>query len=1422
MLHKPYLLTFLFGFFAVFAFHSSTAQVYEPLFETCERYYDDGDYQKALEECNSIIKDLKKKSLGYKVATGEFYQAKYLEAIGDFITFEQVLGDAIKNKKTSGEKSAVYGAALLDAAQLYLVYSNTQKAEALYHSACEILAIKIADNGKFITAPEDLHIRSQAIYIAAKIHYNRGQIDKFEALVPELLAQRQRRLAGTENYFDEAQNQKIPINLSPTAQLRRKEEYAEILTLRADAQAIKGAYKQAQKYLDMADNWIKANLSVRTTSYIRNQHAQTLLMIDRGEEVSKVRTLLKENLYRAERKLTAVHKLYMQIHEAQIVDFLEQKNYFRSDFQLWELRQNARKYYGTNKLQFGVSQSLDAKQDFLQQAKSYDFIDTKLQGLYADTQKVPVNHTRRLALIEQMYEVAIAKDDYRRALTLGSELVKTHEQINGKNSLGYHYAQLNLANYYSTYTANFKKVDTLLQQSFYEGASKLIKPEHKLYVEFLNQLADFYIVTDRYDSAKNQIQRAVDITKKEYGESAVRYAVELNKLAKFQITQSNYNDAYKNIEAMLAIFEKNTNKTYNRQYAEALETAANYYVTLGLYSSAREALAKATLLNRRSNKSIANSEATDDLAFLYIKMGKYDEAEEILLEATKLRLERYGEKSRFLINPYNQLARLFLIEGEYNRASDYVEKALKLSNELFGENSMQNVESSTIVAEYNGAIGDYEKAKIEILQVIQKQQQLLGKEHIKTAASISQLGSFKFNNQESLDEIEKLFSEAEKLIAQNLGRENPIYAEALKNLALVYTENKKYADATNALLLAQNIWLKTYKTPKNLRSAEINKLLGDIETKQNRFSQATTQYNTALKVIAAKLSKQSEEYTKVLSALARMYYIAGDLNQSEKYIELALGEYKNYINKFFAAANDREKTKYWSKIRNDFEFYTNLIVRKSRTKPALLAKLYDNALLTKTLLIGSSIKVRSMILASPDSSLRKTYEKWENRKQDLTEAIALSPEQQKEENKEPKKLEKEIEDLEKTLLKNDIFKQQQEVVTTWLDIKKQLKVDEVAVEMLRYRYFDRIFTDSVVYVALAVNLESNYPKLIIIQDGNNLENKYFKFYKNSIKFAIRDLQSYNRYWKPIDEAIGFGKKIYFAAEGTYSQINPETLLVDESNYLLDKQQIVGISTTKDLIAKANVQTASKTKNNKILLIGNPAFYSDLTNADMNKVTNRRIPQLPGAQKEVQDVFKLLKEANVEVEMVLNFAASEDTLKKMINKPQILHFATHGYFASDAVASTDNALNNQKIVNTPLLNSGLLLYKAGELMASGNIYSYNKYGGVLTAYEAASLQLDGTELVILSACETARGDVKVGEGVYGLQRAIQVAGAKSLIMSLFKVSDDATQLLLSYFYINIYKKGMEKRAAFVEAKKQLRSNSRFKEPIYWGAFIMVGI
>ncbi|HNR73456.1 MAG TPA: CHAT domain-containing protein, partial [Cyclobacteriaceae bacterium] len=139
-------------------------------------------------------------------------------------------------------------------------------------------------------------------------------------------------------------------------------------------------------------------------------------------------------------------------------------------------------------------------------------------------------------------------------------------------------------------------------------------------------------------------------------------------------------------------------------------------------------------------------------------------------------------------------------------------------------------------------------------------------------------------------------------------------------------------------------------------------------------------------------------------------------------------------------------------------------------------------------------------------------------------------------------------------------------------------------------------------------------------------------------------------------------------------------------------------------------------------------------------------------------------------------------------------------------------------NNPLLRSGLIL--AGTQAQDNNAVDLQSNdNGILTAYEAMNLSLEGTDLIILSACETGLGDVRAGEGVYGLQRAFLVAGANALIMSLWKVDDAATQQLMTNFY-SIWTKTGNKQQAFKQA--QLRLMTKYKDPYYWGAFVMMGM
>ncbi len=290
--------------------------------------------------------------------------------------------------------------------------------------------------------------------------------------------------------------------------------------------------------------------------------------------------------------------------------------------------------------------------------------------------------------------------------------------------------------------------------------------------------------------------------------------------------------------------------------------------------------------------------------------------------------------------------------------------------------------------------------------------------------------------------------------------------------------------------------------------------------------------------------------------------------------------------------------------------------------------------------------------------------------------------------------------------------------------------------------------------------------------------------------------------------------------------NPET-----GAYLLEEQRIQLITSSRDLIKrKAQAGSAADLSQNfsdyKIYLLGYPAY--NLNGKDTLKVNGEdrslnalqrvvgqqtAIPVLEGTKVETNQINALLKQRKITTALLQDTVATEENIKALKN-PTILHVATHGFFINAMPASAVSTLQeaeDRSLLKNPFLRSGLLL-------AGCQNPQTGQEDGILSAQEAMNLNLDKTELVVLSACETGLGDIQNGEGVYGLQRAFRQAGAKTLVMSLWKVDDEATQLLMTTFYDHLLS-GKSKREAFNLA--QLTIKAKYKAPYYWGAFVMVG-
>jgi CHAT domain-containing protein len=386
-----------------------------------------------------------------------------------------------------------------------------------------------------------------------------------------------------------------------------------------------------------------------------------------------------------------------------------------------------------------------------------------------------------------------------------------------------------------------------------------------------------------------------------------------------------------------------------------------------------------------------------------------------------------------------------------------------------------------------------------------------------------------------------------------------------------------------------------------------------------------------------------------------------------------------------------------------------------------------------------------------------------------------------------------------------------EPIITFADLVSKLQPTEAIVDIVHCQKYDKQFTEEGFYAALITKKGDTAPKAVVLENGKDLDTKYFKNYRNCIQSKKADKYSYEQYWKKIDEALTGKTKIFVSLDGVYNQVSLNTFQKPDGKYVVDDKSLVFLTNTKDLV---ELKSGKKpTYNNQALLVGFPDYG-----------TGGKIPALPGTKKEVEDITKILTVKGFKVNKIMGKQAQEAELKKLKSgaSPRIVHIATHGFFLNDLSEFGGEKLfgiDIEKAKENPLLRSGLMLANAEASMDDKNTQEFRSDdNGILTAYEAMNLGLDGTEIVVMSACETGLGDVKAGEGVYGLQRAFHIAGADAILMSLWTVSDAATQRLMTLFNQNL-SPTVDKATAFKKAMLQLKTE--FKEPYFWGAFVLIG-
>ena len=912
----------------------------------------------------------------------------------------------------------------------------------------------------------------------------------------------------------------------------------------------------------------------------------------------------------------------------------------------------------------------------------------------------------------------------------------------------------------------------------------------------IKNMAYYYFILGDYNNAEFYFKKLIEMEEEVLGKMHPSYAYSLNDLAELYHKMGDYAKAEPLFKQALEIMKETLGEKHP-DYAISLNDLASLYLGMGDYAKA-EPLFKQVLKIRKETlgeKHPTYGGTLQNLALLYLAMGDYAKAEPLFKQALEFMKETLGEKHPDYAISLNNLASLYLGMGDYAKAEPLVKQALEIRKETLGEKHPDYGDSLHTLAELYHKMGNNAKAEPLVKQALEITKETSGEKHPDYAFSVSILAEL-YRNMGDYAKAEPLLKQALEIRKETVGEKHPDYAILLNNLASLYWGMGDYAKAE--LLFKQ-----------------------------------------ALEILIMVLGEKHPYYGRSLNNLALLYWNMGDYVKAEPLFHQDFQLRQDLVASNFNFMSERQRNKYWSTQQGAFEAaFPSFVFSYHTQKPSVSAFAYNNELFLKSLLLNATIQVQNAILESSDTTLVKTY----NELKSLRERIMFLQQQPVERQFGLDSLELLAEKLDKELvLKSQDYRQNKvQYQVTWDKVRDKLKKNEVAIEFSSFPFAPNDSTCFNKIVALLVRKDSECPEYIELADADTISALIDASPSFTYTFNCNGYKLYQSIWEPISKYLEEGDTVYFSASGILHQINIGAIPVSNEKTIGDLYCLVRFSSTREIA----LQRSSKCYKSAVIYGG--LYYDEDADAmtlesriydGSDLIASRSLPDdstrvgvkyLNGTKREAEAINALLLQNGWNTSFYTEAKGNEESFKALTGKKiGIMQIATHGFFFTNENAQQKDLYRQQfqlmgdeqfnRPYIDPLLRSGLL-FSGANIAFTGHRDQLPEgvQDGILTAKEISQLDLRGTDLVVLSACETGRGEI-TSEGVFGLQRAFKMAGVQTLVMSLWKVDDNATSLMMQTFYEHLLS-GMSKREAFNLAQAAVRA--KYSEPYYWAGFVML--
>ncbi len=873
-------------------------------------------------------------------------------------------------------------------------------------------------------------------------------------------------------------------------------------------------------------------------------------------------------------------------------------------------------------------------------------------------------------------------------------------------------------------------------------------------------------------------------------ESAVEDAYVLNKQVIQLYGAGRYEEAIPLAQRALAIREKALGPEHP-DTAVSLNNLAELYSATGDYAKAEPLYQRALAIHEKARGHEHPDTATslNNLAYYHRRTGDYAKAEPLYLRSLEIRERTLGAEHSETANSLNNLAELYIATGAYIKAESLLRRALAISEKT---SRLQHPLTATFLENLARVyLRTRMLAKVEPLleRALAIRQNALGANHPHTAQTLNNLAEY-YRAIGAATKAKALYELSLKYIEPALGPEHPDVAALVDNLAQTNQQTGEYATA-------ESLYQRALATRERVLGGEHPATATSLSNLAD-LHWARGDATQALPLLTRRQIIQER--------IAGAFLVLGDESRKHMFLQTLKGaadadaSFSVSMRGPSAHALGLERVLQYKGRVLDFMAGSFALLRRSLSPQ-------DGALLQQFVLVAQQRS--NLTFQGPGKRAPEAYR---------SRLAELTAEQEK---------------LESELSSRSASFRQQVAPIALESVRQKLPNEAALVEWFRYLPYDPKAKEeegkwgNPRYAAFVLKREGD---VIAIDVGEaepiehlvselraGLSNPNATFFKE----AAKDLS--DNLLQPLYPQIAKAEHLLISPDGALNLIPFSALLDEKGEYLAKGHQITYLTSGRDLLL-FGIQAPSRSD---AVVAADPAFgNSAVAQADTSIAPRRAIDMdrgglqfkpLPGTAKEAQALKALLK---LDPKDLLTQGDATEANLKALQAPRILHVATHGFFLKDnemkAAVLTPVAFDQEHAIalgENPLLRSGLALAGANERKSGDE-------DGILTAAEVAQLDLNGTQLVVLSACETGVGNVRNGDGVYGLRRALVLAGAQSQLASLWKVADDATKDLMVDYYQRLLN-GEGRSAALRSAQNAMMESKERSHPYYWAGFVPIG-